>query len=876
MRFILLFLCSLFLPVGIVNGDDNNPGPLKEKRVYVTQRLTSSVPKIDGKLNDDCWISQGEWTGKFQQFLPKNYAAPTRDTEFKVLYDNNNIYAAFRCYDDPDSIEIQSTRRDNMRGDIIGIAFDSFHDLRTAYEFDITAAGCKTDLSMIDKNFLYTWDAVWDGQVAFEDSAWTAEMKIPLSQLRFPAKKEHTWGLHVWRWIHRTKEEDQWNVFHIDAASWPDNFGVMKGISDLKKQRRIELLPYSLLSQELYPKEARNPFADGSDFGFNIGLDGKVGLSSNFTMDFTINPDFGQVEADPSILNLTAFETFYEEKRPFFLEGKSIFDFSIQGNQLFYSRRVGHRPSYQPTLDRNEYADNPGETTILNALKISGKTEDGLSVGIIQSITPEEKAEIDRSGNRSKQTVEPWSNYFLTRLRKDYDKGNSSLGAMFTSTQRFIDNKDTHLHFLPRNAFTGGVDWRKNWQNRSYFIDVKTMFSRIDGKKNAISDLQQNSSHFYQRPDIDHIKFDSTRTALSGFGGSIHAGKRSGGHWQYEERLTWFSPGLELNDLGYMRLADAVNQKTELIYVENTPKGFYRSYSIQMGQESDWDFGGRLLRTNYDLGYKLSGRNYWIYYLSLIRGPAWRDTRLLRGGPALRIDGDWSMVAYLQTDSRKKLHYSLNAQLRRVDDDQSLQYSLAPTLGWRVGTRFNLSSTLSYSHNIDDVQYINTVNHMNSSRYLLGRIKQKTWNLTLRIDYAFTPDLTLQYYLSPFISAGSYSHLKYVKDADATSYTDRLNTFSESEVSPNQEENTWYLDEDGDGTSDYNIYNPDFNFSEMRSNLVLRWEFRPGSTFYFVWTNGRSDYLSESVRSVRRNADWLFSVEPQNVFMMKFNYWFSM
>ena len=192
-----------------------NAGPEKGKRKYSLERLIGEEPEIDGNLADKCWLNQGEWATNFKQFLPKNAALPRRDTEFKILYDDNNLYAAFRCFDDLDSIVVQSSRRDDMKGDIIGIAFDSYHDLRTAYEFDLTAAGSKADLSMIDKNFLFNWDAVWDGKVAFEDSAWTAEMKIPLSQLRFPDKKEHIWGLHVWRWIDRNKEEDQWNVFQL-------------------------------------------------------------------------------------------------------------------------------------------------------------------------------------------------------------------------------------------------------------------------------------------------------------------------------------------------------------------------------------------------------------------------------------------------------------------------------------------------------------------------------------------------------------------------------------------------------------------------------------------------------------------------------------
>jgi len=869
---IIIFVCIIFSH-GWYNAI---AGLVNEKRKYTLQRLIGKEPEIDGNLVDDCWRDQGEWATNFRQFLPKNNAAPTRDTEFKILYDDNNLYAAFRCFDDPDSIVIQSSRRDNMKGDIIGIAFDSYHDLRTAYEFDITVAGSKSDLSMIDKNFLFNWDAVWEGKVAFEDSAWTAEMKIPLSQLRFPDKKEHIWGLHVWRWIDRNKEEDQWNVFPIDAPSWPDNFGELHGIVDLKKQRRIELLPYATVNHKNYPVEPGNPFADGKDFITNAGIDGKIGLSSNFTVDFTINPDFGQVEADPSVLNLTAFETLYEEKRPFFLEGKSIFDFSVNGNQLFYSRRIGHRPVYQPVLERNEYADNPQETTIINALKVTGKTQSGLSIGAVQSITSEETAEIDRLGIRRHTTVEPWSNYILARIRQDYNQGNSSIGAMITSTQRFVDIKDTQLYHLPLNSITGGLDFRHSWQNRSYFIDVKTLFSHINGKTEAITSLQTNSRHYYQRPDISHVTLVPVRKSLSGYGGSVHAGKRSGGHWYYSEHVVWYSPGLDLNDLGYMRMADVMNQKTEISYNENVPNSFYRSYNFQMGQQSEWDFGGRLLQTVYDFNAKLIALDNWIYSFSMSRVPKLLDTRLLRGGPALNLEGYWNWNIYLQTDNRKELFYSLNSTYRQMDDDKSDLLDITASVVWRPGTRLNLSGSFSFIQNIDDAQYINTLSFNDAPKYILGQIRQKTWNMTLRLEYSFTPDLILQYYVSPFISTGTYSDIKYVKNAAAESSNDRYHTFTSKASHENTTDNTLELDENEDGITDYSIYQPDFSFTEMRSNLVLRWEYKPGSTFYFVWTNGRSDTFSESSRSLSQYASRLFSLQPENVFMIKFNYWFSL
>jgi hypothetical protein len=331
-----------------------------------------------------------------------------------------------------------------------------------------------------------------------------------------------------------------------------------------------------------------------------------------------------------------------------------------------------------------------------------------------------------------------------------------------------------------------------------------------------------------------------------------------------------------MNDLGYLRLADAMNQKSEISFNENTPKDFYRNYSLSVGQQSDWDFGGRLLQTAYDFSANITLKNDWFFDCSTSRTPEWRDTRLLRGGPALTLDGNWNWGISIRTDSRKKLSYSLKSQYIRVDDGISRNFTLTPGLVWRIGTQFNFSSNISYLYNIDDAQYIYTNNFNNSNRYILGRIEQNTWTMTFRADYAFTPNLILQYYVNPFISSGSYSHIKYVADADAEGFDKRYHTFSGTEIINMPETNSIAFDENGNGSTDYSINNPDFNFFEMYSNLVLRWEYTPGSTLYFVWTNSRSDYINESVQSMSNNADRLFTIKPQNIFMMKLNYWFTL
>ncbi len=335
-------------------------------------------------------------------------------------------------------------------------------------------------------NWDASWNPVWKGKEGFEDSAWVAEMEIPLSQLRYSNEDEQVWGLHAWRWIGRLQEESDWEKQTLTGPGVLYNFGELYGIRGLKKSSRLEIMPYALGKLNTFEKEEGNPFADqGRSWGGNFGLDAKIGLSSNFTVDVTVNPDFGQVESDPSVMNLTAFETFYEEKRPFFLEGKTIFNFDFDDLNLFYSRRIGHTPSYNYSPPEGQYAKPPENTTILDAVKLSGKTADGLSVGLIQSLNAPEYARTDDGeGHQDKIMVEPLTNYTVTRIQKDYNHGTTMLGGMLTSTNRYI--QDTHLDFLSREAYTGGLDLLHQWRNKKYYIDANLVGSYIKGSEDAI------------------------------------------------------------------------------------------------------------------------------------------------------------------------------------------------------------------------------------------------------------------------------------------------------------------------------------------------------------------------------------------------------
>ncbi|MCX5719390.1 MAG: DUF5916 domain-containing protein, partial [Nitrospirae bacterium] len=572
--------------------------------VYTTTRLSTAKPVIDGNLADECWKT-GVWAGNYHQYTPDEGAKPTYPTELKILYDDRNLYIAFRAFDgEPEKIQRLSGIRDELVGDIMGITFDSYHDHRTGFEFSVTAWGQKVDLILFNpESWDFNWNAVWKVKTGLEDSAWVAEYEVPLSQLRYSKEDEQVWGMHTWRWINRLQEESNWEIQSKTGPGILYNFGELHGIKGLKKSQRLEIMPYALGDLKTMKKEPGNPFADkGRVWGGNVGLDAKIGISSNFTVDLTVNPDFGQVESDPSVMNLTAFETFYEEKRPFFLEGLTIFDYKFDEQSLFYSRRIGHTPSLTVNPNDNLFVNAPDKTTILSAIKFSGTTSKGLSVGLIQSVTANEYARFsDSDGNRSSRKVEPLTNYMVARIQKGYNAGTTVVGGMLTSTNRFIEDKS--LEFLSNNAYTGGLDLLHHWKDKEFYIDARLIGSLVNGSKEAITALQESSARYYQRPDADYLKYDTTSTGLSGFGGKLMIGKGSKGFWRYSAGATWLSPGLELNDLGYMNTADAINQENQISYFVNQPVSIFRNYRIVLEQFNTWNFNGTYLGSGGHLSF---------------------------------------------------------------------------------------------------------------------------------------------------------------------------------------------------------------------------------------------------------------------------------
>ncbi len=847
-----------------------------EKREYTTVKI-QSVPKIDGRLDDDCWLNEGEWSQYYIQQMPEEGVPPTQETRFKILYDDKYIYAAIRAYEtDPDRIDFRPARRDNFDGDIVGICFDSYNDQRTGFEFDLTASGGKIDLILTNPGWDESWNAVWEGKTAVEDSAWTAEMKIPLSQLRYSNNPEQVWGLHAWRWISRNQEEDQWQLIPRDAPARMSALGTLTGIETSGRSRRIELMPYALGGIQRSEAVEGNPFATGTDPKFNAGLDAKIGITSDFTMDLTVNPDFGQVEADPSELNLTVFETFFDEKRPFFLEGKNIFEYEFgDENQLFYSRRIGSYPSHTPFTGAGEYSRMPDNSRIISAVKLTGKSQNGLSIGLMHSLTAKESAEIRNDADESRlETVEPLTNYLVTRIQKDFNDANTIIGGMLTATNRNIE--DDHLLFMTDEAYSGGLDLLHQWKDKTYFISLKSLFSYVSGDPGSILMLQYESARYMQRPDFKHLGIDSSLTALTGSGAEFKIGKAGNGRWYYDLSAGYESPGLELNDIGYLRYADAVHQTAHLAYLVNEPFSIFRTFSASVRQTNNWNTGGYYLSSQAEAEIEARFSNKWDVGLELEREFEGLSTRTLRGGPALLSPGSWSPTLSLQTDFSRKLAFHYFMRYEIPDDQLSRLSYYVPGFSVRFGNNIQFSGFMTYFFEKNDLQYVQTNWIDQEPRYIMGFLDRKTLGLTIRAVVGITPDLSIQYYGSPYLSSGKYKDLKRITDPRAADYSDRYHVFSGSEILYNETENTYYIDENNDAFADYTIYNPDFNFREFRSNLVARWEYKPGSIIYLVWQHSRSGYDNIIDPGLTGGFSDLLQIYPTNVLLLKINYWFSL
>lgn len=881
MKLLFLSLLPLFCFWGAQAQDSTARPP---KRTYLTRSLEGAPPPvIDGKLDDGVW-ELVPWGEDFIEQRPDENTAPDQQTAFKILYGEKSMYIGIRCYDrEPDKIVKRLSRRDGFQGDWVGVFLDSYHDLRSAFGFLVTAAGVKGDIFESNNGVVEddSWNPIWYVATQVDQEGWTAEMRIPLSQLKFGKGPDQVWGLQVMRRFFRKEERSVWQRLPVGAPGFISEFGELHGLKGLRPQKQVEIQPYTVARLETYGAEAGNPFRDGRDASLTGGLDTKLGITNDLTLDLTVNPDFGQVEADPSAIALDGFQIFFEERRPFFVENKNIFDFGLSRSEagntfgsdmVFYSRRIGRSPKGVPQVGDGSFVDLPDTTPIIGAAKFSGKTDNGWSIGVLESVTARRRATIlSPEGQRHQEVVEPLTNYFVGRLQKDFNRRNTFVGGMFTAANR--EAPSGAVDFLHRAAYSGALDFKHQWDDRHWYVGGDVVLSHVQGSAKAIAGTQGSIAHLFQRVDADHLALDSTRTSLTGSGGNLQIGKTGKGHWRFESGATWRSPELELNDLGFQRQADDIRHYTWVGYQSLKPDKAFRRVGINYNHWTAWDFGGRhnLLLFNTNSWQEWQGN--WFTNLGLNYAPKEYNNFALRGGPRLRISPWMSYHANVETDGRKKLTLGFFHSGKTALDGSFRNLVLEPWMAYQPTDALKMSLYPSLVLNRDHLQFIGNHTAVDGDiRYLNGTLDQRTLALSLRLDFTINPDLSIQYWGQPFISRGRYGRFKAITDATAERFPDRFHAYDGAAISRSGE--SYQVDGDLDGTVDFSFTDPDFSLVQFRSNLVVRWEYVPGSEIFLVWSQDISTQGDPAQGLLPGLEQGILGQRPQNIFLIKATYRF--
>lgn len=812
---------------------------------------TSTPPVIDGSDDDSVWRAAPSIIA-FREWQPTEGAEPRFRTEAKVAYDAANLYVFVRAFDaHPDSIIRILERRDTFTpSDMIWLFVDSYHDRRTGYEFGVNAAGVKIDQAIYDDGREdRAWDAVWDAATRVDSLGWSAEFRIPLSQMRYSTDREHTFGFTIDRDIYRYNERVSWPMFSQAKAGMVSQFGALHGLDDLEAPRRMEAMPYVVTKSA--SKILNNQFRDRGSV--TLGGDFKYRVASNLTLDATVNPDFGQVEADPAVLNLTAYESFFDERRPFFVAGRGLFNFDVNCNQvncgsegLYYSRRIGRTPQLAGT-----YGDTvPSEpTTILGAAKLLGRFPNGLTVGVLEAAT-------QRATSPGDTTFEPATNFAVARIRQDLRNGNSGVGAMLTAVNRGMDRWSSP--YLASSAYAGAVDFRHRFLRNTYEVSGSLDASQVQGSRAAILGLQTDAVHYYQRPD-GGLSLDSNRTSLAGDAEELKFDKIGGAHLMFESAYQRRSPGFEINDLGFLRRADQQSWSTWVGYFDRHPRAFYNRFQLNNNWWQYWTTRGLPEEAAYNTNVHITFKNNWGWHMGGTIGQlgAVYDDRQSRGGPAVRQDPYFAPWLFMNADDRRALVPGMNVNYVRRDGGRGSSLSLGPQLDYKMLGRFSTTVSLNWSHDVSNNQWFgNFTDTSGATHYTFAHLDQTTTSATLRLNYTVTPNVSLQSYVQPFVSKGTYSNVRELSSTPrAAAYDARYAPYDNPSV-----------------TSDPG----GFNFKQFQSNLVFRWEYRPGSTLFVVWNEGRQGSVPfQGTADFGGDVRDLFRLHPANTFLVKMSYWLN-
>ena len=857
-------------------------------RVLDADREVSSI-EIDGVIDEAEWQDARVLSG-FIQMEPVEGDPAEHDTEVRVLFGDGAVWIAARMWDpEPLSIATQLTRRDEFFGpfDVFSVGLDPNLDGLTGYAFSVSAANVQSDQYLYeDDRRDNAWDAVWSSAVAIDELGWTAELRIPLSQIRYEASEElQTWGVTFSRMRTSSNERTSLPLVSRLRSGTVSQMGRMENILVARSARRLEALPYVVSSLHRGPSEPGDPFFDGSDASGRVGLDLSYGLGASFTLDATINPDFGQVEADPAVINLSAFETFFQERRPFFVEDARVFDFSLSGgrNQLFYSRRVGRAPHGRSPSDA-AFSHIPENATIQGAAKLSGRTAGGISVGALFAMTGNERGEaLYEDGSRGDFLVEPRSQYGTVSVSRDFRGGASQIGVLGTGMRRELPG-DSSFDWLPSSAFSGGVRFNHQWNDRDWAVFGYFSGSQVRGSEEAITRIQRSSIHYYQRPDATRLSPDPTATSISGRDWRLTIAKQNGEHWTGSVWAAEVSKGFEVNDIGFSTRSEVIDGGAAINYREIRPGRFLRSYNFGLrtfhnwsheALDDMWSIGSwHDARTNgsYNASANVELLNYWRLNTQFQYRPQQMSRRQTRGGPMMVRPAGNSVNFNINSDGRKAVAFGMGLN---VSDDWRGEGGAKRFFSWiNIRPSDNVSIQLgpNYSTSRSGDQYVTATSTLPydptyGTRYIFADLEQREWAMETRLDWTFSPTLTLQLFAQPLIASGDYVLYKQLGAAETYDFIDLDPTF----VDGSQE-----VDFDADGSVDYSFTDRDFNVRSLIGNAVLRWEYRPGSTLFLVWQRSQAGRAAVGDFDFGRDLGALFDAPADNRFIVKVNYWLGL
>jgi hypothetical protein len=875
--------------------------PAAQSREHATTRTVRAIrvgsegPRIDGRLDDPEWRTAA-FVSDFVQKDPDEGKPASETTQVGLLYDDDAIYigARMHCNRPKDHIRASMSRRDNVgNSERFIVSLDTYRDRRTCYSFAVTATGVIADYyHPIDNEYQrdYSWDPVWHAHTSIDSAGWSAEIRIPFSQLRFRSEDVQVWGINYNRYV-SSESEDAFLVYvPKNVVGWSSYFPDLVGIEGIRPSRRLEVVPYVASDGRFDEAVAADPFHDGSDIDTRAGGDLKLGLGPNLTLDATINPDFGQVEADPAEVNLTAYETFFSERRPFFTEGSQL----LMGNGpgYFYSRRIGAAPHRSigtgeevmgtETGDplRADFFDTPDNSTILGAAKITGRLNSGLSVGALSAVTSREWAVVadttlgdEDSATLGKTLMEPTTFYAVSRVQQEFGRSASTVGVTLTGVRRDLEAPSIE-NLMNRSAVTGGADWNLRLAGGRYSLGGSAGFSHLEGTASAVAIQQLSSRRYYQRPDADYVEYDPQRTSLSGYQAGLNFSKNDGRRWIWDFGGNLESPGFELNDMGRLSSADDIDTWGSVTYRVTEPGKLFRNHSSRLGTNHGWDFGGAPQYRNLVFDFNSQLRNFMSPWAGFELWGRAKDDALTRGGPLMGTGGGASVWAGFNANHAANLYWSLSGSLSR-NELKGWGIGMDGELRVRTGGRWEIRVNPHFERTRPVRQYITTRDRLEDDdrtfgrRYIFSYIDRSTISTQVRLNYSFSPDFTLELYAEPFASSGRYSRFGELAAAgtrDILYYGDEGTTFEAIDAEAGR-----YQVGDGDDT--FEIRRPDFNVLSFRSNLVLRWQWRPGSTLFLVWQQNRAED-DASGRMVRpgRLLD-SFTAQGENFLAAKVTYW---